>query len=370
MSLSGALRIVFSAALLLVFWASSSLAQDSSVGSVVDKFGTAKGFSQIGKVIDELGELGDPLAAPALRALSEGNLKIDQSDKSVVIVSGEDLLDPVTGKKISDASGKSLKKIKIKNSLRRAISAALSGMTLRAKDAAVRKQAAQTIFESSDAAQLEALEGAMAAEQDQKILALMKEARASIVLNKTDDPAAMIDAISIIQARGDRAALSLLSAFEASAEGEPKQEAAKAISRINDNLALWEVGQNVWYGLSLGSVLFLAAIGLAITFGVMGVINMAHGEMVMLGAYTTFVVQEIFRQNAPGLFDYSLLLALPLAFLVTALVGLCMERGIIRYLYGRPLETLLATWGVSLVLQQTVRTIFGPTNREVGNPSW
>ena len=117
-------------------------------------------------------------------------------------------------------------------------------------------------------------------------------------------------------------------------------------------------------------MLLLAAIGLAITFGVMGVINMAHGEMVMLGAYTTFVVQQVIRSSAPGLFDWSLAIALPLAFLVAGAVGLAIERGIIRFLYGRPLETLLATWGVSLILQQAVRTIFGPTNQEVGNPSW
>ena len=122
--------------------------------------------------------------------------------------------------------------------------------------------------------------------------------------------------------------------------------------------------------MSLGSVLLLTAIGLAITFGVMGVINMAHGEMVMLGAYVTFMVQEVIRQTMPGLFDWSLLIALPLAFALTGLVGIAMERGIIRFLYGRPLETLLATWGVSLILQQAVRTIFGPNNREVGNPSW
>ena len=117
-------------------------------------------------------------------------------------------------------------------------------------------------------------------------------------------------------------------------------------------------------------MLLLAAIGLAITFGVMGVINMAHGEMVMLGAYTTFVVQEVFRAAAPGLFDLSLLVAVPAAFLVTALIGVGIERGVIRFLYGRPLETLLATWGLSLILQQLVRSVFGPTNREVGNPSW
>ena len=118
-------------------------------------------------------------------------------------------------------------------------------------------------------------------------------------------------------------------------------------------------------------MLLLAAIGLAITFGVIGVINMAHGEMVMLGAYTTFVVQNIIRASFPGLFEWSLAIALPLAFLVAGAVGLAIERGIIRFLYGRPLETLLATWGVSLILQQAaVRSIFGPTNREVGNPSW
>ena len=133
-------------------------------------------------------------------------------------------------------------------------------------------------------------------------------------------------------------------------------------------MSLWDAAQNIWYGLSLGSVLLLAAIGLAITFGVMGVINMAHGEMVMIGAYTTFVVQEIIRAYSPGLFDWSLAIALPLAFLVAGAVGVVIERGIIRFLYGRPLETLLATWGVSLILQQAVRSIFGPTNHEVGNP--
>jgi urea transport system permease protein len=102
----------------------------------------------------------------------------------------------------------------------------------------------------------------------------------------------------------------------------------------------------------------------------MGVINMAHGEMVMLGAYVTFVVQEWIRVNNPALFDWSLAIAIPLAFVVAGAVGVAIERGIIRFLYGRPLETLLATWGLSLILQQAVRTIFGPTNREVGTPGW
>ena len=139
---------------------------------------------------------------------------------------------------------------------------------------------------------------------------------------------------------------------------------------MQNQLAVWATVQNAWYGLSLGSVLLLAAIGLAITFGVMGVINMAHGEMVMIGAYVTFVVQEYIRTISPALFDYSLLIAVPLAFLVAGFIGILIEHGIIRFLYGRPLETLLATWGLSLILQQAVRTAFGPTNREVGAPSW
>jgi urea transport system permease protein len=173
----------------------------------------------------------------------------------------------------------------------------------------------------------------------------------------------------VIRARGDQDALGLLAGLPA---GEPAvtRAARDGVAAIQSELAVWATVQNAWYGLSLGSVLLLAAIGLAITFGVMGVINMAHGEMVMIGAYTTFVVQELIRAHNPALFDYSLLIAVPLAFLVAGAIGIMIEQGIIRFLYGRPLETLLATWGLSLVLQQAVRTMFGPTNREVGAPSW
>jgi urea transport system permease protein len=198
----------------------------------------------------------------------------------------------------------------------------------------------------------------------------LEQARASSVLVSNLPEAEKLAAIDAIAGMGSRDALSLLTAFEAGAEGPLKDAAASAIAGVEGRLAVWASAQNVWYGVSLGSVLLLAAIGLAITFGVMGVINMAHGEMVMLGAYTTFVVQNVIRGSFPGLFDWSLAIALPLAFLVAGAVGLAIERGVIRFLYGRPLETLLATWGVSLILQQAVRTIFGPTNREVGNPSW
>ena len=164
--------------------------------------------------------------------------------------------------------------------------------------------------------------------------------------------------------------MALIDSLPANQPPEVAAAAKAASAKIQRTLAIWSTVQNLWYGLSLGSVLLLAAIGLAITFGVMGVINMAHGEMVMLGAYVTFTVQELIRTKNPALFDYSLAIALPLAFLVAAIVGIIIERTVIRFLYGRPLETLLATWGISLVLQQAVRGVFGPTNKEVGNPTW
>jgi urea transport system permease protein len=234
----------------------------------------------------------------------------------------------------------------------------------------VRLRAAETIFTTADVSQMEGLDAALAAEADPQVKRRMEEARAMLTVASSTDEAARIAAIGVIAARGDRAALSALMNFRSKLEGGAASSLESAISVAEQNLRFWNIGQNVWYGLSLGSVLLLAAIGLAITFGVMGVINMAHGEMVMLGAYTTFVTQDFIRQSAPGLVEWSLLIALPLAFLFTALVGIIIERGIIKHLYGRPLETLLATWGVSLILQQAVRTIFGPTNQEVSNPSW
>ncbi|MDP8917271.1 MAG: urea ABC transporter permease subunit UrtB, partial [Pseudomonadota bacterium] len=200
---------------------------------------------------------------------------------------------------------------------------------------------------------------------------VLASARAAILLSKSDAPLAeRLAAVDTLKARGDQDALALLSTLPAAAQPELAEAAGKAAESIRTRLAFWSEVRNVWYGVSLGSVLLLAAIGLAITFGTMGVINMAHGEMVMIGAYTTFVVQEVIRAHAPGLFGASLFIALPLAFLVAGAIGILIERTIIRFLYGRPLETLLATWGLSLILQQAVRTIFGPSNREVGTPTW
>ena len=153
-------------------------------------------------------------------------------------------------------------------------------------------------------------------------------------------------------------------------DDDVRTAAVKAVDKIEQARSIYAGTETLFFGLGLGAVLVLVAIGLAITFGVMGVINMAHGEMVMLGAYVTFMIQEAMRQNNPSLLGWSLVLAVPLAFVFTGLIGILIERTVIRFLYGRPLETLLATWGISLILQQAVRTIFGPTNREVSAPSW
>ncbi len=334
----------------------------------------AGSFGETEKAVAALGATGDPAVAPALSALGEGDLYVRKSDGEVFIAErkGSDyaLTDPLTGEDTGTAARSAVDKIKVNNSLRRAIRGALAGLTLRAPDPATRAAAADTLFNSPDPEMREVLDGAIAAETEASVLAKMEQARAAIVLAGDAGAEEKIAAIETVAARGNRDALSLLTAVAANSDGEVRAAAEGAVGNVEDVLALWDAAQNVWYGISLGSVLLLAAIGLAITFGVMGVINMAHGEMVMIGAYVTFVVQELIRNHAPWLFDASVVIALPLAFLVAGGIGIAIERGIIRFLYGRPLETLLATWGLSLILQQAVRSIFGPTNRQVGAPSW
>lgn len=335
----------------------------------------AKGkYAETEKQIGALVATGNPAVAPALEALGEGKLFFRKSDGTVFITekAGKSYLltDPLTLEAAGEAGKREVKKVKVNNKLRRVIRSALGSLTLMAPDPAVRKSAAEAVFKAQDPASIEALDVALQAETDDGVRTVMEQARAAAVLNSDLDEAEKIKAVDTLSDMGNRDALSLLINVENTSEGVVKEAASLAVAKIEKSIAAWNAAQNIWYGLSLGSVLLLAAIGLAITFGVMGVINMAHGEMVMIGAYTTFVVQELIRTTAPGLFDYSLLIALPLAFLMSGLVGVAIERGVIRWLYGRPLETLLATWGISLILQQAVRSIFGPTNREVGNPDW
>ncbi|HEX2257045.1 MAG TPA: urea ABC transporter permease subunit UrtB [Afifellaceae bacterium] len=365
-------RIVAMAALLFAL-ATAALAQGDLRPLLADL--AAGGYDETEEAIAALAATGDSAVLPALHALGDGDLYVRKADGSVVIgrkAGGRALAlsDPLTGEALGEAASGALDKIRVNNRVRRAVRAAVGTLTLMSPDPRARLRAAETAYAAADPEALEAIEAALAQENEPAIRTALEKARAASLIASDRPLAEKIAAVEHIADQGNRDALAALTPLVTAEVPEIRQAAEAGIARINRTLAWWEAGQNLWYGLSLGSVLFLAAIGLAITFGVMGVINMAHGEMVMLGAYTTFVVQETIRTAAPGLFDWSLAIALPLAFLVAGTAGLAIERGIIRFLYGRPLETLLATWGVSLVLQQAVRSIFGPTNRQVGNPSW
>jgi urea transport system permease protein len=322
--------------------------------------------------INTVAASGNPLAAQVIGALQDGRLLFSVQDKKVYIKekSGS-ILDAATGNPAAVNVSANLQAVRVNNRLRRAIEASLGGLTLLATDPGKRFEAAQAVFRSKEASALPTLETAIAKETDPAVKKALVEAHAAVVLNLPDaSEADKLDAVGVIRLRGDQDALGLLGSLPVDTPNAVRKAAADAITAMQGQLALWNSVQNAWYGLSLGSVLLLAAIGLAITFGVMGVINMAHGEMVMLGAYVTFMVQEIIRTRYPALFDYSLTIAIPIAFLFSGSIGILIERCIIRFLYGRPLETLLATWGLSLILQQAVRTTFGSSNREVGAPSW
>jgi urea transport system permease protein len=333
---------------------------------------TTDEYSDTDKAITDVAASGNPRAADIIGALQDGRLLFNGDTKKVYIQDKSGALqNAATGAAVTDVSADDLSPVRLNNRLRRSVEAALGGLTLLSNDPARRFEAAQSVFKSREESALPTLETAIAKETDPRIKRALNEARAAILASKEDaGESARLSAIDVLRGRGDQDALALLSGIAASSEGPVRNAAQAGISAIQARLALWNNLQNVWYGLSLGSVLLLAAIGLAITFGVMGIINMAHGEMVMIGAYTTFVVQEYIRSHNPALFGISLFIAVPLAFLVTGAIGVAIERSMIRFLYGRPLETLLATFGLSLILQQAVRTIFGANNREVGAPAF
>ena len=373
-SFISALAFAFAALAVSVGVTGSTMAQEKpALRALLNELPNGR-YDDTERQIEAIAETGDEAAVPALQALGSNDLMARKSDGVVFIVKkdGRDylLFDAITGEAVGEAGRREMARIKINNRLRRAIKAALGTLTLMSSNPERRMRAAEQVFKARDPEAIETIDEALGVEKDATIAGLLREARAAAILASDASEADKIDAVAVIAARGDQEARGILAATADSSEGDLKAAAARALGKVDQVLAMWGAAQNVWYGLSLGSVLLLAAIGLAITFGVMGVINMAHGEMVMIGAYTTFVVQEIIRTSAPWLFDASLAIALPLAFLIAGGVGVALERFIIRFLYGRPLETLLATWGISLILQQAVRTIFGANNREVGNPGW
>ncbi|WP_422016824.1 urea ABC transporter permease subunit UrtB [Roseateles sp.] len=299
---------------------------------------------------------GDASLAPFLRALQDGRVRL-KGGQALVMAQGQ-------------AAPPDAEEPMLNNRMRREIDAALAGLDLLSPDRATRAKALDTLRDDADATKLALFERALASEPDAALRRQLSALVAGAKLSSSD-PGQRRAAATELAASADPATRALL-LDRITGETDPGARAAmqSAIAAIGDRLAWGERAQLLFSGLSLGSVLLLVALGLAITYGLMGVINMAHGELLMVGAYATYSVQQAFRTWAPAAFDFYLWLALPASFVAAALVGAAMERTVIRWLYGRPLETLLATWGISLVLMQAVRSLFGAQNVAVENPGW
>ena len=314
--------------------------------------------------------LADADALKVLQALKDDAL-VAAPDGSILIVDGDKAYDPASGS--SGAVPDGADGIVVNNRLRAAVDSALSGLALLSPERERRLAAALELQSVAiDSLQAPLIRKALATEPDAAIKTILQLLVATADLH-SPDAVVRKAAVAGLAGSSNAALRPLLQAMLAEpAESDPavRIAAAAALREIDGRIARTELVGNLFYGISLGSVLLLAAMGLAITFGLMGIINMAHGELLMIGAYTTYVCQTLFRKFLPGALDWYLVAALPAAFLVAGLVGVVLERSVIRWLYGRPLETLLATWGISLMLMQLVRTVFGAQNVEVANPSW
>ena len=254
--------------------------------------------------------------------------------------------------------------------MRGEIDAAISALQLLSPDVAKRIDAVKLMLKEPDITKLPMLEKALSSETDNAAKALMLLARAAIMIN-SDKPQERLEAAkALAQNQTPDTVLLLNQRLSQEDNKEVRHQIESSLRTIQSALGWGEKLGALFTGISLGSILLLVALGLAITYGLMGVINMAHGELMMIGAYATYVVQILFRQYLPAAFDWYLLVAVPISFLSAALVGAVLERLVLKHLYGRPLETLLATWGISLVLMQSVRSLFGAQNVGVENPSW
>lgn len=307
-----------------------------------------------------------------VRALADEAVQVQGSQ--VLLVQDGTTRDAVTGQAITP--NEQAEDLVVNNRLRGALDTALAGMDLFAGDAARQHEAAQVLqrgaFDDPNPAQLPLVEGALARSDQLSDPARDALLLAQAALHLASDETAQRTAAAQKLAEVHQPIVKALLAQRLEAETDPAVQAAlkQALSQVERSLTTSAALGQLFTGVSLGSILLLAALGLAITYGLMGVINMAHGELIMIGAYATYVVQGVFQKYLPGAFDWYLLAALPVAFMASALVGAAMERSVIRFLYGRPLETLLATWGLSLVLMQAVRSVFGAQNVGVENPSW
>ena len=322
-------------------------------------------------VLKELEEYGGEKILPLFNTMLKGQLYYVKKTKALLAVSkveGEKVFaDVFTGEVLAALSKSSIKKIRVNNKVRRFLRESIARTQLSAANPQARLKALNSLLSELDADIIKTLAALKEKENDAGVLELMDVAIAMFTLSESKDAQARLAAVSTLSGRLENEVRNLfVKVLADEQDAKVKAAAEKALTLIEQRVENFQFVDKLFFGLSLGSVLLLAAIGLAITFGVMGVINMAHGEMIMLGAYTTYVVQLMM----PNAIDYSLWVAIPLAFLVSGSVGVLIERGVIRHLHGRPLETLLATFGISLILQQLVRSVFSPLNRQVQAPSW
>ncbi|WP_031215048.1 urea ABC transporter permease subunit UrtB [Marinomonas profundimaris] len=328
-------------------------------------------ISKMVPILDKIEKASDETVLPLFRTLLNGDLYYIKSTKQVVgqfDTNGETLYkDVFTGQAHPALTKRDVKKIRVNNTLRGYLRNAIARIQLTSKNSSVRESAVRELLSKLDDDTVDILERLYPHETNKKVKQAMGLALAMNTASQTQlavsNRIAAIDTLADSLENDVRNLLTTLSNDENPAIQEASKAALDTIAQRANRFAFVD---QLFFGLSLGSVLLLASIGLAITFGVMGVINMAHGEMIMLGAYTTYVVQLIM----PNYIDYSIWVAIPAAFLVSGLMGVLIERLVIRHLHGRPLETLLATFGISLILQQLVRTIFSPLNRQVSTPSW
>ena len=364
------MRISMFLLLLLPLLMTSVTQADDGDLEAATKLLAGKSFDEKSQGIQLLARSGHEKTELLLKAILAGDLFYVKKDQRIVFAEKQgsklQLTDAFSGEDLGLVSKRKAKKISINNSMRRLLRLEISNLTLKHPDLEVRLKAVDNLMGKTDTDSLQVLESMLSPETDARIITALKQVMAFDGLD-ADDPNVQLDAIEQLDGHLHPQVLLKLKLLQQ--EGQTafvRNAAAAAVKKIESRVSLFETLETLFFGLSLGSILALAAIGLAITFGVMGVINMAHGELIMIGAYTTYVVQLLM----PNHIGWSIAVAIPAAFMVSALVGIAIERGVIRFLYGRPLETLLATFGISLFLQQAVRSIFSPLNRSVETPAW
>ena len=365
------LVIVVAAGLVPCFGLEEKSALDASFQATVDLLKT-RSFGEKAEAARAIAAHTHPRTLEVLTALLDAELYTERKTDRVVFANGLDgggfnIRDAVTGEGLGQVGRRGAKKISVNNRLRGLLRGLIAGIRLDDRDPDDRIEAAEAIADGADSSMREVLDARLLVESDAKVIAAIETALVVFDLDANDETIRLRAIRASASNLDGRVREKLTGISNDPVASEAIQEAAReTLESIEETVARYKTIETVFFGLSLGSVLVLAAIGLSITFGVMGVINMAHGELIMLGAYTTYVVQTLF----PRALEYSLLIAVPAAFFVSGLVGIGIERGIFRFLYGRPLETLLASFGVSLVLQQTVKTIFTALNRPVATPQW